>query len=225
MRIRQEKGGAGMLNKIIKEQSNQGNQNFVGAMRNINNNDANVRAKLREKSQGVGAYLEGGAGTEGTYAQYQGTQEYADEMNNRIKNHQVGLNQSGDDIDEYLASVSASQNARDLYQGIMEDQSFLATLDDADRTKVINAARSAGVTGTMMQQHQQQMADNLQDINDLLSQHGNGNGGGGTSQALNVGLNQVVVEDCDGERADAAFCRGDGSEVGAGANAICDIPL
>ena len=102
-------------------------------------------------------------------------------MNNRIKNHQVGLNQSGDDIDEYLASVSASQNARDLYQGIMEDQSFLATLDDADRTKVINAARSAGVTGTMMQQHQQQMADNLQDINDLLSQHGNGNGGGGTS--------------------------------------------
>lgn len=184
----QEKGGAGMLNKIIKEQSNTGNQNFVGAMRDINKNDANVRTKLREKSQGVGAYLEGGAGTDGTYAQYQGTSEYTNEMQNRIKNHQVGLSQSGDDMDEYLATIAASPEAKETFQSIVDDQSFLATLDNADQVKVMNAAKNVGVTGTTTQMIQQQqvqqaahhtqnmqdMTDELKKINQKLGQHGGG---------------------------------------------------
>lgn len=170
-----EKGGAGMLGKIIRAAettdpntgAKKANANFMSAMGEIYTRDAAVQSKMREKESGASIYTEqfmaGGAGAGGsTFSDFQKGAEYKSEMGNRVKSHAVGLSQGGAAFDEYLSGLTAGgtdasgaivqgsaeySQAASEFQKIMDNEDLVNSLDDADRIKLENEAAKFGVTG------------------------------------------------------------------------------
>ncbi|MBR2839985.1 MFS transporter [Candidatus Saccharibacteria bacterium] len=153
-------GGAGAMAKIIRNANNGTggvNTNFMSAMGEIYARDGNVQAKLNEKDAGAAVYTEqfmpggaglaGGGGGVGTFASYQGTTDYQDEVGKRVKTHEVGLAQSGTALREYLDTIDASSDAKQAYQDILDNDKLLQSLDAKDLAEVRSRAELAGVKG------------------------------------------------------------------------------
>ena len=110
-----EKGGAGMIGKIVRGASNGAggaNTNFMQAVGKAYASDGAVQSKMREKDAGASIYTEqfmsGGAGAGGmAFGGYQAGNDYKDEMANRVKSHAVGLSQSGAGLSEYLQDLNS----------------------------------------------------------------------------------------------------------------------
>ena len=153
-----QKGGAGMLNNIVRNAGNQDatgkhqlNANFMSSLGQIYNNDSTVAGKMTEKDGGMGGYMErfmpGGDGVNRNesfddYFADSGSNGYAGNASRRIKSHEAGLNQSGEAFRYYLGTLT-----KDQAQSIMDNQQLLNSLDVDNRTEFINRARTLGVTG------------------------------------------------------------------------------
>jgi len=153
------KGGAGKIGKIIRGAevtdpttgAKSVNSNFMAAMGEIYTRDATVQNKLGEKDVGASVFTEqfmpGGKGLKspaaiGTFAAYQGTTDYQNALNGRIKSYEVGLNQGGDAVDDYIATLTAAD-----CQTIMDNETLFNSLDTDVRQKFVTHAGTFGVTG------------------------------------------------------------------------------
>ena len=153
-----QKGGAGMLNNIVRNAGNQDatgkhqlNANFMSSLGQIYNNDSTVAGKMTEKDGGMGGYMErfmpGGDGVNRNesfddYFADRSSNGYAGNASRRIKSHEAGLNQSGEAFRYYLGTLT-----KDQAQSIMDNQPLLNSLDVDNRTEFISHARVLGVTG------------------------------------------------------------------------------
>lgn len=153
-----QKGGAGMLNNIVRNAGNQDatgkhqlNANFMSSLGQIYNNDSTVASKMTEKDGGMGGYMErfmpGGDGVSRNesfddYRSDTSSDGYVANAKKRIKSHEAGLNQSGEAFRYYLGTLT-----KDQAQSIMDNQSLLNSLDVDNRTEFISRARILGVTG------------------------------------------------------------------------------
>lgn len=153
-----QKGGAGMLNNIVRNAGNQDatgkhqlNANFMSSLGQIYNNDSIVASKMTEKDGGMGGYMErfmpGGDGVNRNesfddYFADNSNNGYAGNASRRIKSHEAGLNQSGEAFRYYLGTLT-----KDQAQSIMDNQPLLNSLDVDNRTEFISHARTLGVTG------------------------------------------------------------------------------
>lgn len=153
-----QKGGAGMLNNIVRNAGNQDatgkhqlNANFMSSLGQIYNNDSTVASKMTEKDGGMGGYMErfmpGGDGVNRNesfddYFADNSNNGYAGNASRRIKSHEAGLNQSGEAFRYYLGTLT-----KDQAQSIMDNQPLLNSLDVDNRTEFISHARTLGVTG------------------------------------------------------------------------------
>lgn len=149
-----EKGGAGKLAKIVRDEENEGvSQSFMTSLGDTYANDSTVRSKMREKDAGASIYTEhfmkGGDMAEGKiFSDFKDTNDYQVAIGGRIKSHEVGLGQSGAAFKEYLTGIDNKTNKKkDLYQDIMNNQDLLQQLDVTDREEVVSRANSAGVYG------------------------------------------------------------------------------
>lgn len=165
-----EKGGAGMLGRIIRdsgihdERGNviSGNTRFMSALGDIYSQDASVRSKMREKDAGASVYTEqfmrGGAGAGGMgYAAYSNEEDYRSQLTQRLKTASAGLGQGGAGIREYLGMVESGafvdgfdrmsesekkEAVREQYQKILEDTDLMNSLATDDRITVEARAAS-----------------------------------------------------------------------------------
>lgn len=156
-----QKGGAGMLNNIVRNAGNQDatgkhqlNANFMSSLGQIYNNDSTVAGKMTEKDGGMGGYMErfmpGGDGVSRNesfddYRSDTSSDGYVENAKKRIKSHEAGLNQSGEAFNYYLGTLNKEQA-----QSIMDNQQLLNSLDVDNRTEFINRARALGVTGRVI---------------------------------------------------------------------------
>ena len=156
-----QKGGAGMLNNIVRNAGNQDatgkhqlNANFMSSLGQIYNNDSTVAGKMTEKDGGMGGYMErfipGGDGVSRNesfddYRSDTSSGGYVENAKKRIKSHEAGLNQSGEAFRYYLGTLT-----KDQAQSIMDNQQLLNSLDVDNRTEFINRARALGVTGRVI---------------------------------------------------------------------------
>ena len=150
-------GGASMLNSIIRSAGSDGksNSNFMSAMGEIYGNDSAVASKMAEKDAGASAFTEkfmpNGAGYDGDFAAYQGTKEYKDAIDKRIKSYSAGLNQGGAAVTDYVNSLDKS----DL-QAIIDNEGLYNSLD-TDVRRAIDERTGSGPKGLNIQRTARQV--------------------------------------------------------------------
>lgn len=149
-----QKGGAGMLNNIVRDAGRQENgsqtlnSNFMSSLGQIYNDDSAVAGKMVEKDGGMGGYMEkfmpGGAGGDSfdSYLADTGDGGYAANAAKRIKSHEAGLNQSGEAFKHYLGTLDKNQT-----QAIMDNPTLLNSLDTDNRAQFMEYAKNThGIT-------------------------------------------------------------------------------
>ena len=146
-----QKGGASKLAKTIRESGGSGstNANFMSAMSDIYKNDGAVQAKMKEKDQAVGRYMDRGNFSR-SFTDTADAAFMAGVRSDLIKSHEAGLNQGGTAVDEYISGLDQRQS-----QEIWDDSVLLNSLDVDVREKFINHAKGLGLTGPSIQQVQE----------------------------------------------------------------------
>ena len=165
------KGGGGALGKVVRDAKGANgagaNENFMKAMGEIYAQDSAVKSKMDEKDAGAAAYTEqfmpNNGGGEGSFEDFKEAtipdpndnskkiSQYQQIMNDRIKTHEAGLNQSGTAATEYLNRMSdedvmkfASDSQR---LNKLEDNSIRNALEQ--RADTIKAGKASSGGGTV----------------------------------------------------------------------------
>ena len=163
-------GGAGKIAGIIRgaqDSSGNANERFMSVMGEIYARDALVQSKLNEKDAGASVYTEqfmpggnkamstppaGGTApaTSRSFSTYKATEaSYQDDVLARAKTPTLGLNQSGEALNEYIGMINSGAlgDKKVIYQQIMDNDGLINSLDSKDFDKVSKNAELAGVTG------------------------------------------------------------------------------
>lgn len=175
-----QSGGTGSMGRLIRDRgmnddgSVTGNPNgtsraFLHEMQNVYNNDSTFRKGISTKEAGASYFLEqSGAPTaagQETFDEFQISHtDYDNEVANRTKTDEIGLNQSGDAFHEYLNRQAPNPNGLDPaisdpnygihkanMQRIIDNQELLNSLSVNDRNTIVQRAEQYHVTGRSAQ--------------------------------------------------------------------------
>ena len=147
-------GGGGALGNIVRDAKGENgagaNQNFMKAMGEIYAQDSAVKSKMDEKDAGAAAYTEqfmpnNGGGNNGSFSDYQGTDQYNKDLNNRIKTHEAGLNQGGTAAKEYLENNMTDE---DVMKFVGDSQRLNKLEDEGIRRKLVERAADIKANNT-----------------------------------------------------------------------------
>ena len=167
------KGGGGALGKIVRGAKGANgvgaNQNFMKAMGEIYAKDSAVKSKMDEKDVGAAAYTEtfmpNGKGGEDSFEDFKEREipdpndnskkikQYQQIMNDRIKTHEAGLNQSGTAATEYLNDRMSDEDVMKFASDSqrlnkLEDNGIRNALEQRADTIKAKKASSGGGTVT-----------------------------------------------------------------------------